>query len=114
MVITVPYDRAYRETFLDGPVYERRPVESEKIFFERHYDPAALSERLLSVDGAETEDLRFLGEGAVRGEKLLNRLGPLRIPVSPLEGVLGAALLKEVDPDGPDHPMTACFKLRRR
>jgi len=113
VVITVPYDRAYRETFLDGPVYERRPVESEKIFFERHYDPAALSERLLSVDGAETEDLRFLGEGAVRGEKLLNRLGPLRIPVSPLEGVLGAALLKEVDPDGPDHPMTACFKLRR-
>jgi hypothetical protein len=89
-------------------------VGSERIFFERHYDRSALSERLLNVDGVDTEDLRFLGEGSLRMEAYLNRLGPLRIPLSPLEGLLGTALLRQVDPDGRDHPMAACFTLRRR
>src|SRR5258706_14203485 len=26
VVVTVPYDRAYRETFVEGPVYERQPI----------------------------------------------------------------------------------------
>jgi SAM-dependent methyltransferase len=45
IVVTVPYDRRYRETFVEGPVYERKPIASEPVFFERHYDRDALDAR---------------------------------------------------------------------
>jgi SAM-dependent methyltransferase len=114
VVATVPYDRSYRETFVKGPVYERKPVASEAIFFERHYDRQALAKRLLGSAAAEVVDLSFWGEGAVRMESLLNRLGPLRLPLSPFEGFLSTALLRQVEPDGRGHPMAAFFTLRRR
>ena len=114
VVVTVPFDRAYRETFVDGPVYERKPLGSEAVFFERHYDRAALAERLLGSDLAEVVDLGFWGEGAVRVEALLDRLGPLRLPFSPFEALLSTMLLRQVEPDGKGHPMAAFFTLRRR
>jgi len=43
VVVTVPYDRNYRETFVKGPVYERKPIGSEAIFYERHYDRETLA-----------------------------------------------------------------------
>src|SRR2546422_10792066 len=45
VVVTVPYDRNYRETFVKGPVYERKPIGSEAIFYERHYDRETLADR---------------------------------------------------------------------
>ena len=113
VVVTVPFDRRYRETFVDGPVYERTQVGREAVFFERHYDAAALSTRLLRMDGVELVDLRFWGEGAVRVEALLDRLGPMRLPLSPLEALLATASLRQVDPEGEGHPMAASFTLRR-
>jgi len=113
VVVTVPFDRSYRETFVDGPVYERSPVGSEKVFFERHYDRTALASRLFAPGVAEVVDLGFWGEGAIRGEKLLDRLGPLRAPLSPLEAFFSSALLGPVDPDDGGHPMAAFFTLRR-
>jgi SAM-dependent methyltransferase len=114
VVITVPFDRHYRETFVDGPVYERKPEASERLFFERHYDRASLAARLIDATGAELVDLQFWGEGAIRTERLLDRLGPLRLPLSPLEAWLAAALLRNVEPDGEGHPMAASFTLRKR
>src|SRR5439155_24561432 len=38
VVVTVPFDRRYRETFVKGPVYERKPIGSEAVVYERHYD----------------------------------------------------------------------------
>jgi SAM-dependent methyltransferase len=114
VVVTIPFDRAYRETFVNGTVYERSPAASESIFFERHYDREALGTRLLSVEGAEVIDLRFWGEGAVRIEAILDRLGPLRAPLSPVEALLAAASLRQVAPDGEGHAMAASFTLRRR
>jgi SAM-dependent methyltransferase len=113
VVVTVPYDQRYRETFLKGPVYERKPVESEAIFYERHYDRAALIKRLLGPETAEVIDLSFWGEGVVRMEALLDRLGPLRLPISPLEAFLSTALLRRLEPDDRGHPMAAFFTLRR-
>ena len=113
VVVTVPFDRQYRETFVDGPVYERSPVASEPVFFERHYDRAALRARLLNVEGAEVIDLRFWGEGAVRIEAILDRLGPLRATLSPVEALLAAASLRQVAPEGEGHAMAASFTLRR-
>ena len=113
MVVTVPFDRNYRETFVDHDVYERQQLGAAPVFFERHYDRASLATRLLSSRSAELCDLTFWGEGSVRMEALLNWLGPLRTPVSPFEAFLSTALLREVDPDGGDHPMAAFFTLRR-
>lgn len=114
VVVTVPFDRRYRETFVDGPVYERQPVGSEKVFFERHYDRSSLAARLIDGTGADLVDLQFWGEGAIRTERLLDRLGPLRLPLSPLEAWLAAALLRNVEPEGEGHPMAASFTLRKR
>src|SRR5436190_12475242 len=53
VVVTVPFDRRYRETFVQGPVYERSPTASEPVFFERHYDHETLSARLLAPAGCD-------------------------------------------------------------
>ena len=113
VVVTVPFDRRYRETFVKGPVYERKPIGSEAVFYERHYDREALAKRLLGSDSAEVVDLSFWGEGVVRTEALLDRLGPLRLPLSPVEALLSTVLLRQVEPDGSGHPMAAFFTLRR-
>jgi SAM-dependent methyltransferase len=113
VVATVPYDRRYRETFVNERVYEREPVGSEAIFFERHYDRKTLAERLLDSPMAEVVDLKIWGEGTFRMESFLNRLGPLRIPVSPFEAFFSTLLLRPVEPAGRGHPMAAFFMLRR-
>jgi SAM-dependent methyltransferase len=114
IVVTVPYDRRYRETFVEGPVYERTPIASERVFFERHYDRDALDARLLPRDLCDVLDVSYWGEGAIRMEALLDRLGPLRVPLSPLEAFLSTALLRRVDPESDGHPMAAFVTLRRR
>ncbi len=113
IVVTVPYDRQYRETFVQGPVYERRPVASEGVFFERHYDRETLAARLLPSDVAEVLDVSLWGEGAIRMEALLDRLGPLRLPLSPLEAFFSTALLRRVDQNRGGHPMAGFITLRR-
>ena len=113
VVVTVPFDRRYRETFVHGQVYERKAAGTEPVFYERHYDRQALAERLMSTELADVVDLSYWGEGAVRMEGILRRLGPARAPLYPLEGAL-ACLLRPVDPDGAGHPMAAFFTLRRR
>ena len=114
VVVTVPFDLEYRETFLDGPVYERKQQGKEPIFFERHYDARALAQRLLRSRDVDVIDLQFWGEGRVRVEAMLSGLGPVRTLLSPIEAFLGAAALKQVDPGGADHPMAAFLTLRKR
>jgi SAM-dependent methyltransferase len=114
VVVTVPFDRRYRETFVDGPVYERKQLASERVFFERHYDRTSLTARLFGTSAADVVDLTFWGEGAIRTERLLDRLGPLRLPLSPVEAWFAAALLRQVEPEGDGHPMAASFTLRKR
>jgi len=113
VVVTVPYDRRYRETFVEGPVYERKPIGSEPVFFERHYDRETLAERLLNSGPAQVVDVSIWGEGSVRMDAFLERLGPLRVPLSPVEGLLSTVLLRQVKADGRGHPMAAFFTLRR-
>ena len=58
-------------------------------------------------------DLSLWGEGVLRMEAILERLGPWRLPLSPLEAFLGTALLREAPPGGRRHAMAAFFTLRR-
>jgi SAM-dependent methyltransferase len=113
VVVTVPFDRQYRETFVQGPVYERTPIASEPVFFERHYDRETLVPRLVPSDVCEVVDASLWGEGTIRMEALLNRLGPLRLPLSPLEALFSTVLLRRVDPSRGGHPMAAFITLRR-
>ena len=114
VVVTVPYDLAYRETFLDGSVYERAQRGHEPVFFERHYDSSALAQRLLFSRDADVIDLQFWGEGRVRVEAMLSGLGPARTLLSPFEALLGTAALRKVNPDGGEHPMAAFLTLRKK
>jgi SAM-dependent methyltransferase len=113
VVVTTPYDVEYRETFVNEDVYERSQQGSESVFFERHYDEKSLRQRLLEVEGARVESLELWGEGRVRMERLMNRLGPGRIPLHPFEPLLSAAFLRRVRADEGGHPMAVFFTLRK-
>lgn len=113
IVVTVPYDRTYRETFVERPVYEREQHGTEAVFFERHYDAATLQRRLIGPSGAEPVHVETWGEPSISIEKLLSAAGPLRIPLSPLEAGLSRLFLHPVAPDGAVRPMAAFFTLRK-
>ena len=107
IVITVPFDRAYRETFVDGPVYERDQIGREKLFFERHYDHATLEQRITAASPAQLISREIWGEGTVRGERILSRAGPFRTALSPLEPLLAMAALRPVESGSDTKPMAA-------
>jgi SAM-dependent methyltransferase len=113
VVVTTPYDRAYRETFVQESVYERQQVASEPVFFERHYDEAALADRLLAPINAHMIDRETWGEGSVRVESLLNRSGRLRVFLSPLEAGLSGLFLHPLGPNRTGHPMAAFFTVKK-
>src|SRR5207245_9460843 len=113
VVVTTPYERIYRESFAQHDVYERKQIGSQPVFFERHYDDAALAERLLGPAGAAVQDLEFWGEPWVRVEALLERVGPLRWVLSPLEPLLSVAFLERVEHEGKARPMAAFLTLRK-
>lgn len=108
IVVTVPYDLEYREVFVSGRVYERDT--GERTFFERLYDDATLTSRLLAVDGAHVEQMQLWGEGTIGGERILAACGPARILFSPLEWLLAAGLLRRVYPPN-GHAMAAFLTL---
>lgn len=110
VVITVPYDTVYRETFLDGPVYERD--DPGKNFFERHYDAETLAARLITPVAAEVVDQQLWGEkwGV---EHTLSRIGPLRTALSPLEVVLASTTLRPISSDSALHPKAAFFTMKK-
>lgn len=112
VVVTTPYARTFGETYVDRAVYERPQVDGKPVFFERHYDDDALRRRLLSVPGTEVANLELWGEGAVRGERILTRLGRLRDALSPIEAFLSAAFLRRVE-NGNSTPMAAFFTLKK-
>lgn len=113
VVVTTPFRQQYDEVFVDGPVYERQPLGSEPVFFERHYDAAALDERLVAPAGARLVDFQLWGEGAVRAEALLTRMGSLRTLLSPCEPLLSMLFLRQIREGRSDCPMAAFFTLQK-
>lgn len=113
VVVTTPFDRTYRETFVDRPVYERARHGSEPVFYQRHYDEPALRERLLSVSGVELVDRELWGEGRVRVEQALMRWRKVRTLLSPLEPAMALLSLRKVGAHDGTNPMAAFFTFRK-
>jgi SAM-dependent methyltransferase len=110
IVVTVPYDLQYRETFVDGPVYERDG--NGRTFFERHYDETTLATRLLTVSGATVAALELWGEKGISVERIMARLGRGRVMLSPFEAVFAAGALRRVE-HSTHRPMAAFFSLTK-
>ena len=114
VVVTVPYSLVYRETFVEGNVYERQRVGDESVFFERHYDALSLRDRLFDPSGGEVIDLEVWGEKRIRVERALSRTRPASLCLSPFEPFLACLFLHHLQADGGrGTPMAAFFTLRK-
>ncbi len=113
VVITVPFDRQYRETFVQRPVYERGVEQGARVFYQRHYDERSLNQRLVAHAGGRLNKLEIWGESSVRVEKLLERIGRLRLPLSPLEGLLAGVFLHQANEKAGSHPMAAFLAFEK-
>lgn len=114
IIVTVPYDRNYRETFVDRDVYERARGDSAEVFFERHYDEESLRLRLIDMPGVELVDIEIWGEGRVRMARALRSIGRLDLLAAPFEPVLSRLFLHRIEGNGAyPTPDAAFFTLRR-
>jgi ubiquinone/menaquinone biosynthesis C-methylase UbiE len=112
IVITTPFASEARDTFVHEDVYERARRGSEPVFYERHYDQETLRTRLTSRAGATLSDVELWGEGFVRGEHLLRRMGGLRTALSPLEPALAAVCLRRLPSTAARNAMAVFLTLR--
>lgn len=113
VVVTTPYALHYRESFVEGSVYERAARPGERLFFERHYDAVTLEERLLRLEGARVVDLELWGEAGPPVEHLLNRLGKARDLLSPVEALLAGLFLRPIRANDRVRPLAAFFTLAK-
>ncbi len=60
--ITVPFSHRYRESVIDFETYYKKPVDGQPIFFERHYDPESLENRLVRPSGLRVLQIEYYGE----------------------------------------------------
>ena len=94
VAITTPFDSVYRETFVDGDVYERHSSGTTPVFFERHHDWQSLHDRLIVPSGAKLVDLELWGEKPGRSmEHFFARHPKIRIALSPLEAAFASRFL---------------------
>lgn len=115
IVVTVPFDKVYRETWVDRDVYERERVGQQPVFWQRHYDEAALGGRLIAPSRADVVALSFWGEGRIPVERILDRIRRVRlldVLMAPTHPLLSLLCLREVTADNRLRPMAAFLTLR--
>lgn len=113
VVVTVPFDRAYRETYIQRSVYERKQESGAPVFYQRHYDWATLNDRLIAP-GAELVGIELWGERLIPVESVLSRMGRGSTLLAPLEPLLSLAFLRRVEEGSSARPMAAFFALRKK
>lgn len=113
IVITTPYATAYRETFVNRGVYERSQRGDSPVFYERHYDDAALQKRVFGIKDVRVVDRQLWGERGPRVEHALTRSRRLRTLLSPFEPLLSIVSLRALAP-AEGRPMAAFLTLERR
>ena len=114
VVITTPFDTTYRETFVDGDVYERASSGAAPVFFERHHDWQTLHDRLIVPSGAKATDIQLWGERpGISMEHFLGRHPKIRVLLSPFEVAFAARFLTPTTKDGSAPPKAVFFTLRK-
>jgi SAM-dependent methyltransferase len=111
--LTVPFAAdGYRETFVDGDVYEREQVAAEPVFYERHYDEAALHERLIGPSGLRLVAIDYFGEPGFKFERYWNRI-PMRwkIPLLWMQPFIARQFLKPLPASAAQHAVGVCITL---
>lgn len=113
LVITVPFNNNYRETFVQKDVYSQGYT-GEPIFYQRHYDPATIHSRLVEPSGLNLVDIEYFGERYLRFESLFDRL-PLMatIPFRWLTPLFTKLFTVKLDEDALENAMAACLVLEK-
>ena len=90
VLLTVPVASEYRETWLEGDVYDRK-YKGEPLFWQRYYDEQSIEERIVRPGGWRLVERIYVGERWVPFERASRR-------------VLGSALFEAL---GLLHPLAA-------
>jgi len=111
IVVTVPYAKVARDTFVDRDVYDRTQHGDQPVFFQRHYDRSTLQERLVDRSRCRLENMEIWREGPIPAEATLSKFGRFALPLAPLQPFLAAANLRQAREIAPNHVMAAFFTL---
>lgn len=113
LVITVPFNKKYRETFVQKGVYSQE-YEGKPIFYQRHYDAATLHSRLVEPSGLNLVDIEYFGERYLRFESLFDRLPLLAtIPFRWLMPLFTKLFTVKLSKEKLEKSMAACLVLEK-
>jgi SAM-dependent methyltransferase len=116
VTLTVPFDaNGFHEEYVEGDVYERAASNGQGTFYQRHYDAAAVQERLIGPSGLECEEMVYLGEkGRWKVEPWWNRI-PMKakVPLLPFQGAAGNVLFSRVPPEDLSDAKGVALRLRK-
>jgi SAM-dependent methyltransferase len=112
--LTVPFAASgLRDEFVDGPVYEREQRVGPT-FYQRHYDAAAVQERLVAPSGLKLTGMVHFGEPGIRFEPYWNRI-PMRwkVPLLWAQPFIAKLFLKQLAPDRVDAACGVALRLEK-
>jgi SAM-dependent methyltransferase len=114
LTLTVPFcARGYYEEFVEGDVYERN-AEQGGTFYQRHYDTAAVVERLVDPSGLVLDEMHLFGEPRVPFERYWNRISMRwKLPLLWAQPFLAKLFLKRLSPDQQEAACGVALRLSR-
>jgi SAM-dependent methyltransferase len=114
VALTVPYSAAgYRETFRNQSVFEREQVDGAPIFYQRHYDEAALFDRIVVPSGLKLVAIDYFGEPGIKYERRWGRLpSVLRVPLAWTQPFAAQLFLKPLPPSRSADALGVCVTLQ--
>jgi len=113
--LTVPFASRYRESSIEYEVYYKDSAKGRPAFYERHYDPQSLQERLIGPSGLTVSTLKYFGERWVPFERLYRALPRiLKMLLSPLSPAFARVFLHEVDSNRLSSAKAALIVMRKQ
>ncbi len=114
LCLTVPFSSQYEEEWVSRDVFERRRRSTEKLFFQRRYDPGALQKRLVGPSGLREVERVYFGEPLARFDRYWNRLPmTLRLPLAWAQPFFERALLRPLDEAARDRAIGVALTLMK-
>jgi SAM-dependent methyltransferase len=112
--LTVPFSPRYREEWVSRDVFERRRRSTEKLFFQRRYDPNALQNRLVRPSGLRELERVYFGEPLARFDRYWNQM-PMaaRLPLAWAQPFFERAFLRPLDEAARDRAIGVALTLMK-